>query len=326
MPELDDLLTVLTLEPTGPTTARGASIVFGGGPVVFGGQLLAQTIVAAAAALPVKSVKSVHTVFARGASTEAPLEFDVDVMQEGRSFASATVTVAQGGRLCTRSLVLLHAPDPDLIRHQDPAPEVGSAADAVPSAHGNGFWEIRTVDGVDIADPDAVGPPRLDVWTRFPDAPDDPTLNQALLAFATDGFLIGTAMRPHAGVGQSMAHRSISTSVITHTLTFHAPVDASRWLLLDQESPVAGAGRSYGRAHVFDGSGDLVASFVQENMIRAFAADQAPPAGGAPPTDRDRPEAGREVWQDGGDAVTSGGRHRPGRGGRRRPAGAAGRR
>jgi len=280
MPELDELLAVLDLEPTGDTTWRGDSIVFGGGSVVFGGQLLAQTIVAAAAVDPAKSVKSVHTVFARGAATDAPLQFDVEVMHQGRSFASATVTVTQGDRLCTRSLVLLHAPDPDLIRHQDDAPRVPGADESTLSPHADGFWEIRTVDGVDIADPDAVGPARLDVWTRFPDAPDDPTLNQALLAFATDGFLIGTAMRPHAGIGQSMAHRSISTSVITHTLTFHGPLDASQWLLFDQESPVAGAGRSYGRAHVFTVGGDLVASFVQENMIRAFAADQAPPTGG----------------------------------------------
>jgi len=195
-------------------------------------------------------------------------------------WSSATVTISQGERLCTRSLVLLHAPDSDLIRHQVAAPEVAPAERSTPSGHSAGFWEIRTVDGVDIADPAAVGPAVLDVWTRFPGAPDDPTVNQALLAFATDGFLIGTAMRPHAGFGQSMAHRSISTSVITHTLTFHGPVDASGWLLLDQESPSAGAGRSYGRAHVFTDRGDLVASFVQENMIRAFATDQAPPAGG----------------------------------------------
>ena len=279
MPELDELLAVLDLDPTGDRSWTGASMDFGAGAVVFGGQLLAQTIVAAATVDPAKSVKSVHTVFARGASTDRPLEFAVDVMQQGRSFASATVTISQGERLCTRSLVLLHAPDPDLIRHQDAAPEVPSAAESTPSAHGAGFWEVRTVGGVDIADPDAVGPPRLDVWTRFPDAPDDPNLNQALLAFATDGFLIGTAMRPHAGVGQALAHRSISTSVITHTLTFHGPVDASGWLLLDQESPVAGAGRSYGRAHVFAEGGDLVASFVQENMIRAFAEGRAPAPG-----------------------------------------------
>ena len=149
----------------------------------------------------------------------------------------------------------------------------------MPSAHADGFWEVRTVGGVDIADPDAVGPAELDVWTRFPGAPDDPTLNQALLAFATDGFLIGTAMRPHAGVGQSLAHRTISTSVITHTLTFHGPVDAGRWMLLAHESPAAGAGRSYGRAHVYSEDGDLVASYVQENMIRGFAEGTAPKPG-----------------------------------------------
>ena len=279
MPELAELLAVFDLEPTGEGTFSGSSIVFGGGSVVFGGQLLAQSILAGATVDPSKQVKSIHTVFARGAATDAPLDFDVDVMQAGRSFASAAVTARQGDRLCTRSLVLLHAPDPDFIRHQPEAPVVGPPEDAVASEHSTGFWEVRTVGGVDIGDPDAVGPAELDVWTRFPGAPEDPTLNQALLAFATDGFLIGTAMRPHPGAGQSLAHRTISTSVITHTLTFHGPVDAGRWMLLSHESPMAGLGRSYGRAHVYSESGVLVASYVQENMIRAFAEGRAPAPG-----------------------------------------------
>ena len=279
MPELADLLAVFDLEPTGTGTFTAGSIVFGGGSVVFGGQLLAQSMLAGATADPSKEIKSIHTVFARGASTSKPLEFDIDLMQSGRSFASAAVTARQGDRLCTRSLVLLHAPDPDLIHHQPAAPAVGKPEDAVASEHSTGFWEVRTVGGVDIADPDATGPAVLDVWTRFPGAPAEPALNQALLAFATDGFLIGTAMRPHPGVGQALAHRTISTSVITHTLTFHAPVDAGAWMLLSHESPSAGQGRSYGRAHVYNGSGELVASYVQENMIRAFAEGQAPAEG-----------------------------------------------
>jgi len=279
VPELADLLAVFDLEPTGKSTFTGASIEFGGGSVVFGGQLLAQSLLAGATADPSKEVKSIHTVFARGGSTDAPMEYEVDVMQAGRSFASAAVTARQGDRLCTRSLVLLHAPDPDLIRHQPEAPSVGPPEDAVASPHSSGFWEVRTVGGVDIADPDAIGPAELDVWTRFPGAPADPARNQALLAFATDGFLIGTAMRPHPGAGQALAHRTISTSVITHTLTFHAPVDAGQWMLLSHESPMAGLGRSYGRAHVFAESGELVASYVQENMIRAFAEGKAPAPG-----------------------------------------------
>lgn len=269
MTELDDLLGVFALEPTGERTWRGRSIEFGDGSVVFGGQILGQSLIAAGTVDPTKVVKSIHIVFARGASGEVPLEFDVDVMQSGRSFASASVTARQGDRLCTRALVLLHAPDPDLIRHQTNPPPDLSPEDAEPSSHGPAFWEIRTVGGVDIRDPDAVGPPELDVWTRFVGAPEDPAINQALLAFASDGFLIGTAMRPHPGVGQALAHRSIATSVITHTLTFHAPVPAGRWMLLRHESPVAGSGRSYGRAHVYSAEGALVASYVQENMIRA---------------------------------------------------------
>jgi acyl-CoA thioesterase-2 len=279
VPELADLLAVFDLEPTGSGTFLGSSIEFGGGSVVFGGQLLAQSILAGATADPAKEVKSIHTIFARGGSTSAPLEFDVDVMQSGRSFASAAVTARQGDRLCTRSLVLLHAPDPDLIRHQPEAPAVGPPKDAVASEHSTGFWEVRTVGGVDIADPDAIGPAVLDVWTRFPGAPADLVGNQALLAFATDGFLIGTAMRPHPGAGQALAHRTISTSVISHTLTFHAPVDASGWMLLSHESPSAGQGRAYGRAHVYAESGELVASYVQESMIRAFAEGKAPAPG-----------------------------------------------
>lgn len=279
MPELADLLAAFDLEPTGPGTFSGSSIEFGGGSVVFGGQLIAQSMLAGATADPTKEIKSIHTIFARGGAIDVPLAFDVDVMQAGRSFASASVTARQGDRLCTRSLVLLHAPDPDLIAHQPAMPDVGSPMDAEASPHSSGFWEVRTVGGVDIADPDAVGPAELDVWTRYVGAPADAAVNQALLAFATDGFLIGTAMRPHAGVGQSMAHRTISTSVITHTLTFHRPVDAGRWLLLANESPEAGRGRSYGRAHVFAETGELVASYVQENMIRAFGEGRAPKAG-----------------------------------------------
>jgi len=123
-----------------------------------------------------------------------------------------------------------------------------------------------------------VGPAELDVWTRFaglygPDdddgGPDDVATNQALVAFATDGFLIATAMRPHRGVGQAQAHRTVATGVVSHTLTFHEPCRAGEWLLLAHTSPYAGAGRGYGRADVFQDD-RLVASFVQDSMIRAM--------------------------------------------------------
>jgi len=276
--ELADLLDVLELEPReGGFLARNVDM--SGGAVVFGGQILAQVVMAGASVDPSKEVASVHTVFARGARLDSPLELTLDVLQTGRSFASTTVTVAQGDRLCARSLVLLSAPDPDLIRHQSDPPAAGPAGEGRRVDHGPGFWEIALAGDAEIEDPDAIGPPTLDVWTRFVGAPDDPTVNRALLAYATDGFLIATAMRPHPGVGQALAHVSVSTTVISHTLTFHEDVDAGQWMLLAHESPYAGRGRSYGRAHVYDTDDHLVASFVQENMIRDIPPDRRPAPG-----------------------------------------------
>lgn len=276
MTDLTDVLAVLDLSPAGDGRFQADSLDEGHG-VVFGGQLLAQSVVAAARTMPTKEVKSLHTVFARGAAIGTPLDIEVEVLHEGRALGSASITIRQGDRLCTRSTALLHAPDPDLIRHQPDAPTVGDPGSLTRSPTAD-WWDVRVVDGVDIADPELVGPAELDVWTSFPGAPDDPLTGQALLAYASDGFLIGTAMRPHAGVGQSMAHVSISTTVLSHTLTFHEPIDASRWLLLAHEAPYTGRGRGYGRAHVFQ-DGELVASYVQENMIRDFPEGQAPGSG-----------------------------------------------
>jgi acyl-CoA thioesterase-2 len=266
---IDALVDAFTLEPAGQAGYRAGSLAAFPG-TVFGGQLLGQSIVAARAGHEGMAVKTVHTVFARGARPDTPLDITVDPMHAGRTFASDTVTISQGDRLCARSIVLLHAGEDDLIRHADRPAVASKPDDAEPGEHYDA-WEIRVVDGVDISDPGAVGPAELDVWTRFPGAPDDPAVSQALLAFATDGFLIGTAMRPHAGVGQAQAHRTLTTGVISHTLTFHEPCRAAEWLLLSHRSPYAGHGRTYGRADVFDEQGQLVASFVQDAMIRARA-------------------------------------------------------
>jgi len=273
MSDASQLLEVLTLERTGPGRFRAQNFAEGAGNVVFGGQILAQAIVAASAIDQEKVLKSVHTIFARGADRDQPLDVEVEAMHVGRALASATVTIRQGERLCTRSLALLSAAEPDLIRYGATPPDTGTPEDAEPLGSGD-FWELRVVGGVDISDPDAIGPPELFVWVRFPGARATGVLGQALLAYATDGFLIGTAMRPHAGVGQSMAHRSISTNVLSHTLTFHEPVDAGQWHLLAHESPYAGRGRTYGRAHIFSADGDLVGSFVQDNMVRSFPEGQ----------------------------------------------------
>lgn len=272
-----DVVDVLDLEPRGDDTYRGQNLSDSHG-VVFGGQLMAQIITAAALAVPDKEVKSVHNIFTRGGDPEQPVDLIVDKRHGGRSFATVAVNVSQGARLCTTALVLLHSPEPNLIRFQVPMP-IGPTDEGPSAATGSRGWELSVVGGIDINDPAEIGPPELNVWSRFRGGPHEYSRSQALLAYASDGFLIGTAMRPHKDIGMSMAHVSISTSVITQTLTFHERFDAADWHLLAHESPYAGQGRSFGRANVFTATGNLVASFNQENMIRAYAPGHQPAPG-----------------------------------------------
>jgi acyl-CoA thioesterase-2 len=278
--DLKDLLAALELQPAEDAGAAGgftAGNMDEGHGVVFGGQLLAQAVVAATRAVEGKELKSLHTIFARSARPDAPLAIDVDTMHEGRAFGSTTITIRQNGKVCTRSLALLHAPDDDLVRYAGDRPDAGRPEDWARLDAAGSLWDVRIAGDVDISDP-AVGPPTLDVWARFDGAPADPVTGQALLAYASDGFLIATAMRPHEGLSQADAHVRVSTTVLSQTITFHEPVDASDWLLLAHRSPYAGRGRSYGQADVWSGD-RLVASYVQENMIRAFPEGAAPAAG-----------------------------------------------
>ena len=128
-------------------------------------------------------------------------------MHGGRTFASATVTAFQRGRLCSRALVLLRAPEPDLIGHA-PAMPAADPPERCPNwdAYTVGSertWvagrELRVVGGVDTSDRATVHDPRLLVWTRARGLAGDPVKHQAYLAFCTAGPNIGVAMLPTPG-------------------------------------------------------------------------------------------------------------------------------
>ncbi|GAA3392618.1 acyl-CoA thioesterase [Cryptosporangium minutisporangium] len=272
LPSVSDVRDALTLEPLAPGRWLGKSVPSRAG-VVFGGQLIGQAIAVAAATVPAKRVASVHTVFARTGRTDAPVELDADPLHDGRSFAGLTVTARQGDRLLARSLLLLDVSEDDVVRHRPEAPATGGPAAVGPgAAHPRpamlAGWEHRYVEDVDLTDPDAVGPPELAVWSRFEAGGRAAADGPALLAWATVGFLVGTALRPHPGVGLANAHRELSTGVLTHTLTFHDPIAADEWLLLTQRSTVAGGGRAYGTGEVFTEDGRPVASYDQLAMVR----------------------------------------------------------
>lgn len=267
-----DIPDILQLEPL--SSHRYAVANLGeADAVVFGGQLIAQMITAASVHSPDKTVKTINVIFARAAKAGAATEIDVHTFHAGRSFASHTVTAWQGDRLCARASVLTHSDEDDLIAHQLHQPTL-APPDATTAARDHSVFpgaEYVIADGVDLMDSAApTGPAELTVWYRWPDAPKDPIINQAALAWGTDGFLIGTAMRPHAGMAYDRAHVDVATGVVSHTLTFHRPFVMNDWVSMTHTSPFAGGGRSYGRCDIHDTTGMLIASYVQDSMIRAM--------------------------------------------------------
>lgn len=243
---------------------------------VFGGQLLAQAIAVAAATADGKAVKSVAAAFPREGSTEQPFDLLVEHTQDGRTFATRRITAAQGGKTFFAATVSLHAEE-DGLEHEMPAAQLGAPAMGEPE-HATPVdlsmipWETRAVGGADLADRGAADPTYA-LWTRVGDQvlPDDPTVHQALLAHATDLSVIGTALRPHEGYSQADAGSTLVTAVTTHNVWFHRPFRIDDWCLLAQHAPVTAGARGFGLGHAWDAGGRLVASFVQESMIRLLA-------------------------------------------------------
>jgi acyl-CoA thioesterase-2 len=237
--------------------------------IIDGSQLLSQSIVAATATVTGKTVRRANGVFCRPVRAGEPIEFDVAVLQDGRTFATAVVTASQRSRPCATVSVLLDVPGPDLVRHPVQPPDT-SAADATPYDMPLTGRELRLAGLSDPNDPAEVGPPRISAWLRYDEVPERDDLARALLAHFTGHLSISATMRAHAGIGTAMSHSSLSTAVMAIDISFHEPVTWDGWLLYDHDSTSVSAGMSYVRGQIRDETGRLLASFSQDGMIREF--------------------------------------------------------
>jgi acyl-CoA thioesterase-2 len=266
----NDLLSCLELRPpaAGEQGGDGADRVFEGANQalpyhrVFGGQVLAQSLRAAALTCPDKSVKSMHSLFPREGRADEPMRYDVRVLHEGRSFAALTVVASQSRGVVATATVSMHVPE-DGIEQQTVEP-VGPVFDAdlrvemelIP-------WETRAAVDLDATD---AGTPEYELWMRSPQVEADLTV--PLFGYATDLTLIGTALRPIDGFGQRGNGTTFTSAVTSHTLWFHRPFRMDEWLLLRQHSPLVAHGRCFGRGDALTENGVLVASFAQEALLR----------------------------------------------------------
>ncbi|WP_027714187.1 acyl-CoA thioesterase II [Desulfuromonas sp. TF] len=278
---LKDLLDHLTLEPLGNDRFRGESRSVGG-KSVFGGQVLGQALLAADATVEGRRAHSLHAYFLLAGDPQAPIVYEVERIRDGRSFATRRVVAVQHGRAIFNMAVSFQVDEEGLDHHAAmpdvPGPEglpSGSElyrqiADQLPENRRDALTaerpiELRPVRPRDLLNPER-RPPQRQVWLRTVGAlPDDPALHQAMLAYASDFTLLGTALYPH---GLSFFNPEVQALSLDHAMWFHRSFRMDDWLLYAMDSPSASAGRGLGRGSIFTRDGRLVASVAQEGLIR----------------------------------------------------------
>jgi acyl-CoA thioesterase II len=288
-PLLADLIRVLTLEQLERDLFRGESRDIGA-PQVFGGQVIAQALVAACATVKERSVHSLHAYFLRRGDVTAPIIYQVERPRDGASFSSRRVSATQHGEEILHMSVSFQSAEQG-FEHQFNMPWVAPPED-LPSARvlaentcahmpaklrnlvaREKPFEFRFADPLHFMP--GVGAQCVQhLWFRAVGRlADDTGLHQRLLAYASDYYLLSTATRPHDLDPGSEASLAIS---IDHAIWFHRPARIDEWLLYSIDSPSASGARGFTRANIFARDGRLIASTAQEGLMRARAVSRAP--------------------------------------------------
>ena len=283
MTALDDLLDLLDLERIEDRIFRGRNRPLAS-PRVFGGQVLAQALVAASRTVEAERLcHSLHAYFILPGDVEAPIVYEVETLRDGGSFATRRVTAIQHGRPIFNASLSFHKHEAGLEYQDDlgrevPGPEglaserdlVRALGDQIPEPLRTVLTRDRPIDfrPVDPASPlqPVPQPARADTWIRAADAlPADPVIHQAFLAYASDWGLLGTSLLPHA---RHVFDGTIQAASLDHAIWFLRPFRVDDWLLYTMEAPSTAGARAFTRGEVYDTDGRLVAATAQEGLIR----------------------------------------------------------
>jgi acyl-CoA thioesterase-2 len=282
---VSELIELLSLERLEDNLFRGQSRDIGT-KYVFGGQVLGQALSAAQATLDnlddARIAHSLHAYFLKAGDIEHPIVYQVDRTRDGGSFSVRRVTAIQHGQPIF-FLAASFQKHEDGGEHQLSMPEVPKPEDIEPTPalppevfaklpskvqrwlSRMGPFEFRHVYPRDDLNPPK-RPPFQQVWFKLGERVGDaPELHRALLAYASDFHLLGTATFPH---GISYYQPNVQMASLDHALWFHRPFRADEWLLYSIDSPSAQGGRGLARGLIYDRSGKLVASTAQEGLIR----------------------------------------------------------
>lgn len=249
-------------------------------PRIFGGQVLAQALVAATRTVEDKKVHSLHGYFLRPGDVNADLSYGVETLNDTRSFSSRRVQAYQGGVPIFSCIASFQAeaagpehasemptnlPDPeslptaaDLLGHID-------LPIAQKVAHGRPF-DIRHISPALYLTPDASSPASNLIWFKTKEKlPSDPLMHQAAIAYASDYTQIEPVLRRHQ---KTWLEPGMKVASLDHTIWFHRPAPADEWLLLAQDSPSSQGARGLSLGKIFTRDGQHIATVAQESLIR----------------------------------------------------------
>jgi acyl-CoA thioesterase-2 len=282
-----ELLEVIDLEPLEVNIYRGTNRDIGSGRV-FGGQVLAQALVAARRTIEEdRDAHSLHGYFILPGDLEAPIVYFVDRLRDGRSFTTRRVTAIQHGRaifnLSASFQVRESGPEHQVAMPAVPPPEelvseleqIRRQADRIPESLRGVLTQDRPLDFRIVAPQDPIDPVRSEpvrhVWFRvIGELPDDILYHQAALAYASDYGMLATVLQPH---GLGIRAPGLQVASLDHAVWFHRPFRADEWLLYAIESPAAAGARGFALGRVFTRAGTLVASVAQEGLTRLRDTD-----------------------------------------------------
>lgn len=250
---------------------------------LFGGQVLGQTLVAAArTVMPERLIHSLNAYFLRPGAIDAPLDFEVEVMRDGKTFSNRRVLASQRGTVIFELTASFQEPEPGL-EHSAQQPGNIAPPEASPSLRevmerrfGATLTMLNEWDALDVrlaARPDArARGGTMTVWVKTKQPmPDEPLLHSAVLAYLSDITLLSVTAVPHEVEFLSPRMQAAS---IDHAMWFHRSVRVDDWLIYDMTSPSASHARGFAMGRLFQG-GVAVASCAQEGLIRVVDEEPA---------------------------------------------------
>jgi acyl-CoA thioesterase II len=276
-----ELISLLDLERIEVNLFRGQS-PDDGMKRVFGGQVIAQALVAAYRTVENRVCHSLHAYFIRPGDPTVPILYEVDRARDGKSFTTRRVVAIQHGEQILNLAASFQVAETGFA-HQSTMPEVKKpgelksedelrqmARDHIPKEFQKQFARPRPIELKPVDPRQMISPmktePKKQMWLRARGkVGKDVALQQCLLAYASDMGILDTATKPH---GVNWFTGGVQMASLDHAMWFHEPFNIEEWLLYAMDSPSASGARGFNRGEIFTEAGKLVASVTQEGLIR----------------------------------------------------------